>query len=145
MYQNQDELSHKIIKDLRKCGHFLHYKMCENPSRKRILFALLQEGKLLQRELQCGLGVKSGSLSEIVGKMEADGLIYKDKSAFDGRNFVIKLTDKGMEQARTNHEEYDERVETLTSCLSEEEKNTLIDLLDRLLESWDDEREKDKP
>ena len=60
---------------LRACGHFLHFNMGGKAGRKRVLATLLREGEISQRTLQDLLDIQSGSLSEILAKIEADGLL----------------------------------------------------------------------
>lgn len=137
MKQNQKTpLSHEIIKNLRQCGHFLHFKMGGKAGRRRIFFALLKHKELLQRELQDILEVQSGSLSEMIIKMEANGLVEKVRSKKDGRQLVLKLTPKGVIQAEYSQEEYERRVEKMMSCLSGDEQRELYDLLETMVMHW---------
>ncbi|MGN0106360.1 MAG: MarR family winged helix-turn-helix transcriptional regulator [Hominilimicola sp.] len=129
MEQNNNSVSFEIIKELRSCGHFLHYRTGGKTGRRRILLALSRHNNLLQRELQDILDVKSGSLSEVIINMESDGLIKKTKSEKDGRQFVLSLTDEGVRQAEISHKKYEEQVEKITRCLSDEQKYELSKLL----------------
>ena len=85
----------RIIEYLGACGRFLHYKMGEKAGRRRIFTILSKAKELPQRELQDILGICSGSLSEILAKMEADGFLEKAKSKTDGRQLNLRLTDAG--------------------------------------------------
>ena len=111
--------------------------------------ALLDHKELLQRELQDVLHIKSGSLSESIIKMEADGLLKKEKSEKDGRCLVLKLTEKGKRRAEQLKQEYDARAGEMLSCLTEEQCKQLHDLLEpvtghwqALEQHWDGETEK---
>ncbi len=128
-------VSKGILQALRRCGHFLHYKTGGRAGRRRILFALL-EGELLQRELQDLLGVQSGSLSEIIIKMEADGWIEKGKSQKDGRHLVLRLTPDGFAQAMLIKKTYEEQVYKMLSCFSEEQQLELYRMLKILDDHW---------
>lgn len=138
MNQTQDSLlSHQIIKQLRLCGHFLHYKIGGGRvGRKRILTLLSENQELLQRDLQDMLGVQSGSLSEMIIKMEADGLVEKVRSQKDGRQLVLRLTPEGLAQAEAFKEKYDEQVEKMMCCLSDEQMHELHKLLDITVTHW---------
>ena len=83
----------RIIEYLGACGRFLHYKMGEKAGRRRIFTILSKAKELPQRELQDILGICSGSLSEILAKMEADGFLEKAKSKTDGRQLNLRLTE----------------------------------------------------
>lgn len=129
-------LSGDVIKQLKACGHFLYFRMGGKIGRKRILIILEKYHELLQKELQDMLEVQSGSLSEIIIKMENDGLIEKAKSEKDGRHMVIRLTEKGIREAEIARKEHDKHVEELMSCLSENQKQELYDLLSTVLKHW---------
>ena len=98
--------------------------------------ALLDHKELLQRELQDVLHIKSGSLSESIIKMEADGLLKKEKSEKDGRCLVLKLTEKGKRRAEQLKQEYDARAREMLSCLTEEQCKQLHDLLEPVTDHW---------
>lgn len=131
------EISQAIVKALRRCGHFLHYKMGDKAGQRRIFFALLKQGEVLQRDLQDMLGVQSGSISEIVGKMESEGLVEKVRSEADGRNLVLKLTERGAGQAERQRSEYDGKIASMMSCLDDSEQEELFFLLEKLTKHWE--------
>lgn len=131
-----DHISHEIIRNLRQCGHFLYFKTGGKTGRRRIFYFLLQREELLQRELQDLLGVQSGSLSEILSKMEADGLIEKVRSRRDGRQLVLQLTEAGRREAVESCCKYERQVEKMLSCLSPDQKDALLDTLECLIEHW---------
>ncbi len=131
-------LSGDVIKQLRTCGHFLYFRMGGKIGRRRILVVLEKHHELLQKELQEILEVQSGSLSEIIIKMENDGLIEKAKSERDGRHLVLRLTEKGLKEAKIARSEHDKHVEELMSCLAENEKQELYNLLSKILLHWKD-------
>ena len=127
----------ELVRRLRFCGHFLYYRIGGRTGRGRILNVLEDHRQLLQRELQEILGVQSGSMSEIVIKMEAEGLVEKTKCRQDGRQIVLRLTQKGREQAAIYRQEYQARVEQMASCLSPEELAELLRLLGVLHGHWE--------
>ena len=81
----EDHISYEIIRHLRRCGHFLYFKTGGKTGRRQIFYILLRREELLQRELQDLLGVQSGSLSEIIIKMEADGRRSLPAADMNGR------------------------------------------------------------
>lgn len=131
-----NELCHEVIRNLRQCGHFLYFKTGGKTGRRRIFYFLLQRGELPQRELQDLLCVQSGSLSEIIIKMEADGLIEKVRSRRDGRRLVLQLTAEGRRQAEESCRKYERQVEKMLSCLSPDQKTALLDTLELLIAHW---------
>lgn len=130
-------IEEKLQGQLRACGHFLHYNMGQKVGQARILSVLLERGTITQRELQDILEVRSGSLSEILNKVEADGFIERSQSENDRRQMEVKLTEAGTEAASRLEEERGDMTSGLFSCLSGEEKKTLAELLDKLLDGWE--------
>lgn len=134
--EQKNALSNDVIKQLRMCGHFLYFRMGGKIGRKRILIVLEEHHELLQKELQDILQVQSGSLSEIIIKMENDGLIEKAKSAKDSRHIVLRLTNKGIKEAIAAKMEHDKYVDELMSCITESQKEELYNLLSIILKHW---------
>lgn len=129
--------SKELVKKLGRCGHFLYFKMEGYSGRTRVLMSLLKEGELLQKDLQQKLNIKSGSMSDLLIKMESENLIERIKSREDGRNMIIKLTDKGKEESLIKKEVFDKKVVELFDCISREEKDTLDNILEKILNHWE--------
>ena len=97
----------------------------------RVLRILARQDGLSQRALQEGLGIQPGSLSELVTKLEDKGLLTREQDGEDKRRVLLRLTDAGREAAgqAPSPAERDARFAALT----EEERDTLRTLLDKLL------------
>ena len=136
MHTNDLSVSHQAIAQLRACGHFLYYRMGGRVGRRRILTLLSEHPNMLQKELQDTLQIQSGSLSEVIIKLEEAGLVEKGKCEKDGRQWTINLTEKGKLQAQRLKTEYNEKVLKMTECLSPEQLDVLNELLSTMLEHW---------
>ena len=121
---------------LRACGHFLHFNMRGKAGRKRVLATLLREGEISQRTLQDLLDIQSGSLSEILAKIEADGLLEKVKCGSDRRGYILRLTESGQALAKQVTACHEARVDKLLGCLSDDEQLALLAMLDKLTLHW---------
>ena len=121
---------------LRACGHFLHFNMGGKAGRKRVLATLLREGEISQRTLQDLLDIQSGSLSEILAKIEADGLLEKVKCGSDRRGYILRLTESGQALAKQVTACHEARVDKLLGCLSDDEQLALLAMLDTLTLHW---------
>ena len=121
---------------LRACGHFLHFNMGGKAGRKRVLATLLREGEISQRTLQDLLDIQSGSLSEILAKLEADGLLEKVKCGSDRRGYILRLTESGQALAKQVTACHEARVDKLLGCLSDDEQLALLSMLDKLTLHW---------
>ena len=121
---------------LRACGHFLHFNMGGKAGRKRVLATLLREGEISQRTLQDLLDIQSGSLSEILAKIEADGLLEKVKCGSDRRGYILRLTESCQALAKQVTACHEARVDKLLGCLSDDEQLALLAMLDKLTLHW---------
>ena len=107
-----------------------------NPQRGqgRVLAILKLQPEITQKELGYLLDMRNQSLGELLGKLEKKGYITRSKSEEDKRTTNISLTDAGMEAAGETERQQDEW-ESLFSGLTDEEKNQLYELLEKLGQS----------
>lgn len=106
----------------------------DGSSRYRILSLLAERERIGQQELKDLLAVKSGSLSELLAKLEKKDLIRRKKNDVDKRNRDIVLTEEGRCWLRAHTPEGPDASQ-LFSVLSEDEKAQLSTLLGRLVVS----------
>ena len=98
-----------------------------------ILSILLGREALSQRELQQLLGIQPGSLSELLSKLEAKGLITRQK-AEDRRGNLLRITDAGREAAAANLT--DGAGADPFASLTAEQQDALAASLRTLLTAW---------
>lgn len=126
-----------LLNVMEKCGHFLYHRRGGRRGQGRILQILMTEGEITQKALQARLGIQSGSMSEIVQKLEANSLICRQKDEKDRRQIKLKMTAQGeaffKQHLRVNLEE--ER--HLFDQLTKEEQAHLLILLEKLFLSWE--------
>ena len=96
----------------------------------RVLALLRLQPETTQRELTFLMGMSRQALAELLGKLEAKGLVEREASTTDRRVVVVRLTDAGREaqqQARAAAEPTD-----LLDVLDDDEVATLAGLLARV-------------
>ena len=104
---------------------------------RRVLKLLkLGGGSLSQRELTELMGVMPGSLSELLGKMEARGLITRVRDEEDRRKVTVTLTEAGTAKLEA------QRPHDIFAALDENEKEQLKTLLAKLTAAWEQKDEK---
>ena len=121
---------------LGKCGVILKNEHCGHHGRGRILKVLLEKGTITQSELQDIIDIRSGSLSEILSKMEDKELIAREKDENDKRKVRIAITEKGKEAILLKEEEHKNKAKELFKAINEEEKKQLEVILSKLTKSW---------
>lgn len=126
--QTTDE---KLSRCLRRCGHVLYHQ--SRHSQQDAVLALLRQGPLNQKQIQEQLSTRPGSVSELISKLESKQLVERRRDENDRRRVVLSLTEKGQDAAMIHKER---PAEDLFAAFSEEEKEQLAGLLEKLLESW---------
>ena len=131
----------KIIEQLRQLQGIMHRRAFQSfkdhsayRGQGRILSILKEQPEIGRKELEDRLNISRQGLTELLGKLERNGLILRVPSDHDRRTMVIRLTEQGRDAA----EEAEERIHPLTgmlNCLSEEEQDIFSDYLDRILKS----------
>lgn len=135
-YESLDR-NNKLIWNFRDIGHTMRQISEGRGSQKRILILLRETDGMTQKALTARLGVQPGSASEVLNKLEQAGLILRTPSETDHRTTDIRLTPDGEALAKEASAKRAERHEQMFAVLSEEEKDTLIALLERVNAHWD--------
>lgn len=91
---------------------------------------------MTQAALAAKLDIRAASVSELLGKMEADGLVTRTTSVDDGRALVIELTEKGIQAANEVLERRRRADDDLFDALGDAEKAQLQSSLSTLAHSW---------
>ena len=133
---------HNLLTLMEKCGQFLYQRRGGKRGQGRILKILSAEGEMTQKELQQRLGIQSGSMSEIVLKLEGNGLVSRERDEADKRKIRLKITEEGKYFFEEKHKARIEREKKLFNVLTEEEQEVLKVLLTKLAEDWESNFEK---
>jgi DNA-binding MarR family transcriptional regulator len=119
---------------MRALAHRMHMMSDGRAGQGRLLAILLENDGITQRDLQDMVSVRSGSLSEVLGKLEAAGLIERRPSAEDRRMARVFLTEPGAREARSCADRHAEATTCMFNCLTEREKEQLFELATRINE-----------
>lgn len=107
--------------------------------RGRMLGLLLDHGEMSQSQLACHLGIRPQSLSEMLAKTEADGMIERRQSTEDKRQTIVSLTETGKSRVETFREAHRKHAEEFLRPLTEEEKTALAEILRKLIDAKKEE------
>ena len=131
-------IDEKLVFNLRKCGHYLRHHTEGKGSQRWVLNLLYYKGPMTQKDLLDIMGVRAGSLSELLSKLEAKGCIVKEKSETDKRNFNVSITETGLRTREELQQQYTQAMAALLVDFPEEDKVELNRLLDKLRTVWHD-------
>ena len=104
-----------------------------NRERMLVIISEHPEG-IRQKALAEAAGINASSNSEVVSRLEDDGYLIRTIDENDKRATVLKLTEMGAVRAEEIRTEREAFLDDFFSKLSEEEKQTLSDLLDKLMD-----------
>ena len=127
----------KIIKNFRGISHTIMRNSEGKGSQSRILIILLENKEVSQRALTKHLGIQPGSVSEVLKKLEDDGLINRLASEDDRRTSILSLTAEGEEAAKKALSHKDQLYNEMLEVLDEKDKQELLALLEKLNDDWD--------
>lgn len=99
----------------------------------RVLKALALVPEISQKDLMLLLDMRQQSLAELLGKLEAKGLIRREQATDDRRKQMVQLTDEGRAAAEEVERTEDEGPSfAFFDCLDDSEKEALEDYLTRI-------------
>ena len=132
---NDGSRSDRLRHLLHSCNKYVFYHAGPGVQQNKAI-RLLKDGPMSQKDLQEKLGVQPASVSELISKLEARGLVERSRSETDRRVVILSLTEKAgkIEKKDLDIRSSDE----LFSCLDEEEQDQLICLLEKLDQSFMD-------
>lgn len=131
------DISDKIIMNFLDIKHTMRYLYEGKGSQKNILILLHDVKQITQRELTERLGIQPGSVSEVLMKLENAGLILRTISEEDRRTSNIALTEMGEQMAQEATKQRTGRHQEMFSCLTNEERTELLELLEKINTDWD--------
>jgi len=134
---SQMSLPRHVLHNLGFFGYFLHLHAGGRSGQQHILVRLHKSGgHMTQRDLQEVAGISSASVSEVLSKLECAGYISRTRSEEDRRQLDIALTQEGSARAEQIIGDRKKFEDHCLACLSQEEQQQLVSMLDRLAQHW---------
>lgn len=136
----EDRLAKRILHGLGFCGHYMHFHGGGVSGKAPIICLLAKQpgGELSQQELGMHFDLKPGSLSEILSKLEVNGLIERSRNPKDRRQLTIRLTETGRENARIDRAARIRFRERAFSALTHDEREQLAEMLEKIRVTWEE-------
>ena len=126
-----------IVDTLGFCGHYIHVNGGGRSGRAPIICALYKRGgEMGQRDLMGMFDLKAGSLSEILAKVEREGLIERTRDPQDRRQLIVRLTPAGHEVAEREQAKREDFRANALACLTPAERDGLESTLARIKQHW---------
>lgn len=136
-----DPLAMRLVLTLHRAANMLVYDLESTVHRPRgwswpgfrVLFAIWLSGPVEAKKVAELSGMSRAAVSALVNTLERDGLVSKERAAYDGRAVRLALTEAGLEAITTAFLAHNEREQEWAGSLGEEEQRTLVDLLGKLI------------
>ena len=126
----------RILHLLGYLGHYMYVMRGGLGGKQHVLKTLLLQGGMTQRELLEQLHTSSASLSEVLGKLEREGLVERGRSMADKRQLEVSLTEAGRDAAAGMVREEKEFEKNSLDVLTKEETVDLLSRLDVIFDHW---------
>ncbi len=94
----------------------------------KVLIALTDHDNISQKKLAEQLGISMQSTAELVSKLQKKNYVTKKKSEKDGRVQLIRLTDRGREEAEKSRS----YIPDYLDCINDDEKKQLAKIMDKM-------------
>lgn len=106
------------------------------------LFRAHEEGRTVyQRNIEVDMDISNPTVTGILNRLEAKGLIERKINTADARVKNIEVTPKALALDKILRERFAENDAALVACLDDAEKKQLVELLERILTAADAKRE----
>lgn len=102
-------------------------------SRWRILKSIAREAGITQSKLAEILEIRPQSLTRVLNGLETEGYIIRERNSSDRRVIKLHLTEKGNEYCSDRKADFQVRAVNIFSVLSDDEKNQLKSLLEKVI------------
>lgn len=93
-------------------------------------------GKLTMKEISKGINRSKSTVTQLVDKLLKDGYVTKESNSEDKRFSYIVLTEKGLNIKKDFREISDNVIREFFKDFTEEEAETLLLLLDRVINNF---------
>ncbi|MBQ2727213.1 MAG: MarR family transcriptional regulator [Clostridia bacterium] len=103
--------------------------------RGRLVALLMDNGPMVQSQLAAQLGIRPQSLSELICKVEADGMVTRRQSEEDKRQTIVSLTEKGKASVESFRSAHRKHAQDFLAPLTDEEKHQLSEILRKLIDA----------
>ncbi|HGE5782161.1 TPA: MarR family winged helix-turn-helix transcriptional regulator [Bacillus pseudomycoides] len=104
-------------------------------SRLELLHQLYQVEELSQKALQKEVNIDNAAITRHLKQLEANGMITRRKNPDDNRITLVRLTKDGRDKIHAFQEEKERFAATALKGLSEEERDNLLNMLNRIQEN----------
>ena len=135
-----DPLAMRLVMTLTRAASMIVYDVESSVHRPRgwswpgfrVMFCVWLTAPVEAKRVAELTGMSRAAVSALVATLERDGLVAKERAPHDGRAVLLSLTDKGLDAITSDYRAHNNREQDWAAALTEDERRTLIGLLDKL-------------
>lgn len=113
----------------------LYAKKKISPSKSSILILLYQDGAIGQRELMDRQHVSSATMSVMLSRMEKEGLVERQRNEVSAKEYIVNITDKGVEYLKIGSDIMDTIVPEFFSGFTSDEITDASEFFNRIYQN----------
>ena len=129
LFYDVARVSHQ--REIRRDASLIH-----GAGQSRCLLTISGLGPVSQRRLAAILGIRSASLSELLGKMEARGWVVRTPHPEDGRTYLVALTEEGKAEAMRRRAADNGSTGELLEALTAQQREQFAEILTVIKEHY---------
>lgn len=126
------KLSNKIR---RKIDTFTSKEEFSGSQGKVLHFLLAQTSDVFQKDIEEEYGLRPSTATELLKKMEKNGLIYREVTSYDARLKKIIVSEKALKYKEQVIHDLSGLEDELTKGISTQDLNVFFDVLEKMLEN----------
>ena len=137
--QEHRNLTHLIVEFFEKMSSWEHCVVRDKGlslSQMHILEILGVHQAMRMKELAERMGVTTGTLTVLVDKLVANGLVQRRPHDTDRRSVLVELTDQGMDLFHEHHDLHLRLTADITAGLEPGERQALESALDKMIREF---------
>ncbi|WLD94606.1 bifunctional helix-turn-helix transcriptional regulator/GNAT family N-acetyltransferase [Alkalihalobacillus sp. AL-G] len=100
-----------------------------SPTESRVIFEIAQKNDMTSSDLIRELGLDAGYMSRILSHLVETGVLEKKRSEVDGRQRILRLTEKGKKDFALLNERSFEEIQELLMSLDDCKQQQLLDAM----------------
>ena len=124
----------KSMEDVTKTGRETPFNSTELRLLKELLMADMEGKKMISVQLAKRLGVTRSSVSQMVNRLEKDGMVYRLADDVDRKIAYIMMTDEAKELTKKELANWTSGLEEVVAQFGEENMDNMLSLLERFIE-----------
>lgn len=142
-----DELLHSFLTNIQSINRYLRSMVPDQAEQAvtRVQWMLLRH---LQREGACTIGelakhldVRSSTMSQMIDRLEKNGIVFRSSNPKDARIKTVALSEKGSEIIREREKLWEDSMAQPFQSFSSDEKEVFLELIGKLVNHIPKKRE----